>query len=113
MKKTSKKSKYDVVRYELNLEAAQWYDFYDYYDYDSCYDSYYDYSYINNVLYEEIISGPIFRRRKSINLYFPYRIVDMTSFYSKQDKRNKFIDELLGYTHPYKPTFGDMLKINK
>ena len=113
MKKTSKKDKYDVVRRELDLEFIQWYDYYDYdYGYytDDWYDSYEDFSYVKKEFYEEIISGPIFRRKKSINLYFPYNIVDMTSFYSKKERRNKLIDELLGYTHPYKPTLGDIIK---
>ena len=114
MKKTSKKDKYDVVRRELNLEFISWYDYYDYYDYDS--DGYYDYNdytYIKKEFYEEIISGTIFRRRKSINQYFPYSIVDMNSVYSKQERRNKLIDELLGYENPkvvYKPTFADIWK---
>ena len=99
MKKTSKKEKYDVVRNELKLEFISWYDYYDYYDYD--YDWYYDdcnnFSYIKKYFYEEIISGPIFRRRKWQNQYFPYNIVDMNSFYSKQERRNKLIDELFSY----------------
>lgn len=115
MKKTSKKDKYDVVRRELNLEFISWYDYYDYYDddYDWYYDDMNNFSYINKDFYEEIISGPIFRRRKSINQYFPYSIVDMNSFYSKQERRNKLIDELLGYENPkvtYKPTFADIWK---
>jgi hypothetical protein len=110
MKKTSKKDKYDVVRHELKLEFISWYDYYDYYDYDDYYDNHHDFSYVKKDFYQEIISGPIFRRKKSINLYFPYNIVDMTSFYSKQDRRNRLIDELLGYTHIYKPTFKDIWK---
>jgi hypothetical protein len=109
--KTSKKSKYDVVRRELDFEFSSWYDYYvyDFEDFDDCY----DYSYVKKDIYEEIISGPIFRRKKSINLYFPYGIVDMNSIYSKQERRNKFIDELLGYTNhkiSYKPTFADIFK---
>lgn len=111
MKKTSKKDKYDVVRRELDLEFIQWYDYYDYYDYDwNWYDNYEDFSYVKKDFYEEVVTGPIFRRRKWTNQYFPYKIVDMTSVYSKQDRRNKLIDELLGYTHPYKPTFADIWK---
>jgi hypothetical protein len=37
----------------------------------------------------------------------------MNSFYSKQERRNKLIDELLGYENPkviYKPTFADIWK---
>jgi hypothetical protein len=110
MKKTSKKSKYDVVRKELNFTHSQWEDFYDYYDYDALYNDYYDFSYIKKDFYEEIISGPIFRRKKSINLY-SYREIDMTSFYTKQERRNKFINELLGYTHTNKPTIGDIINL--
>lgn len=114
MKKTSKKDKYDVVRRELDLEFIQWYDYYDYYDdYDWYYDDCNNFSYVKKDFYEEIISGPIFRRKKSINLYFPYQIIDMNSFYSKQERRNKLIDELLGYSNPkviYKPTFVDIWK---
>ena len=111
MKKTSKKSKYDVVKKELNFTYNQLEDFYDYYDYYGIYNECYDFSYIKKDFYEEIISGPIFRRRKWINQYFPYQVVDMTSFYSKQDRRNKLIDELLGYAHPYKPTIGDIINL--
>ena len=113
MKKTSKKDKYDVVRRELDLEFSSWYDYYDYYDYDWYDDDCNNFTYIKKEFYEEIISGTIFRRRKSINQYFPYSIVDMNSVYSKQERRNKLIDELLGYENPkvtYKPTFADIWK---
>jgi hypothetical protein len=113
MKKTSKKEKYDVVRNELRLEFISGYDYYDYDDYYDYYDNHHDFSYIKKDFYEEIVSGSIFRRKKSINLYFPYHIVDMNSFYSKQERRNKLIDELLGYSNPkviYKPTFADIWK---
>jgi hypothetical protein len=114
MKKTSKKEKYDVVRNELNIEFSQWYDYYDYNDYDWYSDECNNFSYIKkDFYYDEIVSGPIFRRRKWQNQYFPYHIVDMNSFYSTQERRNKLIDELLGYSNTkvvYKPTFADIWK---
>jgi hypothetical protein len=34
----------------------------------------------------------------------------MNSFYSKQERRNRLIDELLGYSKVvYKPTFADII----
>jgi hypothetical protein len=117
MKKTSKKSKYDLVKLELKLEHSSWYDYYDdYYDYDAYHNGYYDYSYLPKETQHDMLSGPIFRRRESSNQYFPYNIVDMNSIYSKQTRRNKFIDELLGITNSqvtYKPTFADIINKNK
>ena len=114
MKKTNKKDKYDVVRRELKLEFSMWNDYYDYdNNYDDDYYNYYDYTYIKKDFYEEILTGPFFRRRKWTNQYFPYHIVDMNSFYSKQERRNRLIDELLGYSNTkvvYKPTFADIWK---
>lgn len=111
MKKTSKKDKYDVVRKELKIEFTEWYDYYYHDDYDWYCDNMNDFSYIRKEFYEEIISGPIFRRRKSINQYFPYHIIDMNSFYSKQERRNKLIDQILDNSNTkvtYKPTFADI-----
>ena len=108
-----RKSKYDVVKSELNFEFNSWNDYYDhdyyYYNDDDLY--YYDLVYMKKEFYEEIYYGPFFRRSKYTNIYFPYNVIDMNSIYSKQERRNKFIDEILGNSKSlYKPTFEDIWK---
>ncbi len=105
-----------LTRSEINLEHYSWWDYYDYYydDYDDYYEDYVEYEYINKEVEKEIfletVCGPRHRRLK--NIYLPYRAIDMNSIYSKQVKRNKLIDELLGFDNPqvsYKPTFADII----
>lgn len=109
------KEKYDSVRIELNIEHDSWFDYYDhglYYDYSDYYDHYdsNNYGYVDKEFSEELITGPIFRRRKHINKYFPYVIVDMNSIYTRAERRNKIIDEILGNNKNLKPTFADIWK---
>jgi hypothetical protein len=103
-----------LTRSEIKLEHYSWWDYYDYVDYDDDYKDYGYFEYINKDVKEEIfletVCGPRHRRLK--NMYLPYRAIDMNSIYSKQVRRNKLIDELLGFDKAYKPKFEDIINEN-
>lgn len=111
------KEKYNVVKIELDIEHDSWFDYYDgsgfYSDYDEYYESNYNYGYVDKEYSKDLITGPIHRRVRYTYKNFPYGVVDMNSIYSKIERRNKLIDEILGNSNPkvvYKPTFADIWK---
>ena len=105
-----------LFRSEINLEETMWWDYYDHDDYDFYYDQFDDYGYIDKDLEKEILNevllGPCTRKRKWA--YYAYRIVDMESFYTKAELREKRINDLLGLPggtgRTERPTLGDLIK---
>ena len=103
-----------LTRSEISLVHYSWWDYYDYYDDYYEYEDYIEYEYLNKDVEKEVflstVCGP--RHRRSKHVYLPYRAIDMNSIYPKQIRRNKIIDELLGFDNPqvaYKPTFADII----
>lgn len=103
MRKNNRQNKI-IVRKELNFEHNSWFDFYDYYD--DNYENYWiepDYSYLkDNELYDTFLN------RKYGYKYNPYKAIDMNSIYSKEYRRNKIINEILGESIIEKPTLRDI-----
>ena len=88
--------------------SSYWYDdtdddgwFYDDYDHFN-----YDYEYLDKV----DLGRKVIRGWKLSDEYVLGSYIDMETIYSKEEKRNRRIDVLLGLNDKYTPTLGDLIK---
>ena len=109
-----------LAREELLDYHKSWWWYDDDYDYDD-YDFYHYYDYIDiddNELLNYYLEDKYYIKRRSLyyaskdKIFTKYHIIDMTSIYSKEVKRNKLIEDLLGKNINFttKPLFSDLIK---